>query len=183
MNQNEMNQEEINRRFDDIFGGNNDDDYESGRGTYKASEDTEDNDSHVEVEVFEPETGKAHVELVAKELLNSEDGNVEPTAMTSINSIHASKVHTRCQKSEYVQPIAQSTAQQLEDAIAKDLAAGGDSQDSASTLYFHYDDENQTWCFSGETIGNLLWETDDFEAASEEDAMKQAIDHLEWDYS
>ncbi len=108
------------------------------------------------------------------------------TEPTTIQSTHASKIHTRCQKSQY-RPY--TLAAQLEDAISKDLFEGGDHQNAASTMHFCYSTEDfygekhedgPRWCFAGETIGGLGWETDDFEALNEQDAMEQAVSYLEW---
>lgn len=43
---------------------------------------------------------------------------------------------------------------------------------------FNYNEADQTWCLSGVTAEGTGWETDDYEAASLEEAQADAVDYL-----
>jgi hypothetical protein len=74
--------------------------------------------------------------------------------------------------------IKMNNEQTLQNKINKNINEQPNTPNAARTMYFNYDVDSKTWCFTGETIGGLLWETDNMEAESREDAMLQAIAYL-----
>ena len=65
----------------------------------------------------------------------------------------------------------------LNQAIQRTIESAQSENDAAS-VYFHWNNEDKTWCLSGETVGHLGWETDDVEADSREQAESEAVDYL-----
>jgi hypothetical protein len=112
------------------------------------------------------------------QLLNSEDEK-EETVKAEITTVRATDCHKRNTGSKYVQPAARKT---IDDAIAQYMANTSDSQNAAATCYFNWYEDSKTWCLSGETRGRVSWETEDFEADTQEQAEQAAIEYLEWDY-
>ncbi len=67
----------------------------------------------------------------------------------------------------------------IKQAIQEDLQSAI-GKDDAAELSFHWNDDEKTWCFSGTTIGGLVFETDDCEAETREEAEADAVEFLRW---
>jgi hypothetical protein len=101
------------------------------------------------------------------------------TNQTENTNVHASDCHPRTTVSRYISHRNRVEERQLESKLNRMIAdnlAKSEHQNDASTMHFIY--ENGLWCFAGETIGKLGWETDDMEASTRKEALKQAIDFM-----